>query len=111
MKVAKKVAKEMNGKRIIGGILCLANFAFAQSAQLVVLNKEGTLAFVDAATRQVTAKTPTGKEPHEVAVTEDGKYAVVSNYGSERTLSVIDTASYKDCLLYTSDAADDLLCV
>jgi len=96
MKVAKKVAKEMNGKRIIGGILCLANFAFAQSAQLVVLNKEGTLAFVDAATRQVIAKTPTGKEPHEVAVTEDGKYAVVSNYGSERTLSVIDTASYKE---------------
>jgi len=91
-----KVAKDMALRRMVGGILGLACLAFAQPAQLLVLNKEGTLAFVDADTRKVIAKTPTGEGPHEVAVTEDSKYAVVSNYGNGRTLSVIDTASRKE---------------
>ena len=91
-----KVAKDMALRRMVGGILGLACLAFAQPAQLLVLNKEGTLAFVDADTRKVIAKTPTGEGPHEVAVTEDNKYAVVSNYGNGRTLSVIDTASRKE---------------
>src|SRR5215813_10527559 len=86
----------MNSKQIFCCALSFTAFAFAQSSQLLVLNKEGTLAFVDAATQKVIAKTPTGEGPHEVAVTEDGKYAVVSNYGNGKTLSVIDAASRKE---------------
>jgi len=40
----------------------------------------------------------TGKAPHEIAVSKDGKFAVVSNYGREtsgNTLSVLDMATGK----------------
>ena len=50
---------------------------------LVVLNKsDHEAALVDASTYQVAAKLATGKGPHEVAVSPDGRYAYVSNYGA-----------------------------
>jgi YVTN family beta-propeller protein len=76
----------------------LATTAFADS--LLVLNKfEHTLALVDPATLQVTARIPVGVGPHEVAVTADGKTAVVCNYGAQtpgNSLSVIDLATQKE---------------
>jgi DNA-binding beta-propeller fold protein YncE len=43
---------------------------------------------------------PVGKEPHEVAVSADGRYAVVSNTGSYQqpgnSLSVFDVAARKE---------------
>jgi DNA-binding beta-propeller fold protein YncE len=61
---------------------------------LVVLNKGGaTAAFVDLATRRVTGTVPTGAGPHEVAVSPDGRTAVVGNYGDRTpgsSLTVID---------------------
>lgn len=65
------------------------------SPALLVLNKaDSTLAIVDPKTHQVTARIPTGPQPHEVAVSEDGRRAFVTNYGSGAspgsTLSVID---------------------
>ncbi len=52
-------------------------------AVLVVLNKsDHEAALVDPAAYQVLAKLATGKGPHEVAASPDGRYAYVSNYGA-----------------------------
>jgi YVTN family beta-propeller protein len=62
---------------------------------LVVSNMQDNSATVlDAATGRVLATLPTGEAPHEVAVSHDGRWAVVSNYGvRERpgnSITVID---------------------
>jgi len=67
-------------------------------ATLLVLNKaDATLAFVDPSSMQVIVKIATGTGPHEVAVTGDGKTAVVANYGTGpepgTTLSIVDVAA------------------
>ena len=50
---------------------------------LLVLNKsDHEMAIVDAATQKVLAKLPTGRGPHEVAVSPDGRLAYVANYGA-----------------------------
>ncbi len=58
-------------------------FPLAAAADvLVVLNKsDHQAALVNPATYEVLAKLPTGKGPHEVAASPDGRYAYVSNYG------------------------------
>lgn len=75
-----------------------AGLASAQT--LLVLNKEGSLAIVDPASKKVLGTVRTGDQPHEVAVTADGKIAVVSNYGGGsapgNSLSVIDIAARKE---------------
>jgi YVTN family beta-propeller protein len=75
-------------------------FASSAAAQLLVLNKEGSVAVVDPATQKILGKGPTGDGPHEVVSTTDGKLAVASNYGTAQapghTLSVIDIATYKE---------------
>jgi len=82
-------------------------YAAAQTADVLVVNKirsnanlQGNLAFLNLASGQVVAHVPVGKEPHEVAVSADGRYAVVSNTGSYRqpgnSLSVFDVARHKE---------------
>lgn len=57
---------------------------------LLVANKnENTLSFIDPKTRQELGRLPTGQSPHELAVTPDGRWAFVSNYG-ESSLTVVD---------------------
>jgi YVTN family beta-propeller protein len=67
------------------------------SPALLVVSREGSLAIVDPATRQVVGRVKTGEGPREVAVSADGRLAFVSNYGSPetpgRTISVIDLAA------------------
>jgi len=70
-------------------------------ATLLVLNKaDATLAFVDPVKMEVVAKIPTGNGPHEVAVTGDGKTAVVANYGTGpepgTTLSIVDVGARRE---------------
>ncbi len=70
-------------------------------AVLLVLNKaDSTLAFVDPASLQVLTKIPTGNAPHEVAVSTDGRIALVANYGTGpepgSTLSIVDIAGRKE---------------
>jgi YVTN family beta-propeller protein len=81
------------------GILAVV-LASTAAAQLLVLNKEGTVAVVDPATHKILGKGPTGDGPHEVVSTADGKYAVATNYGTGpapgHTLSVIDIKSFKE---------------
>jgi DNA-binding beta-propeller fold protein YncE len=76
----------------------MAVLAAGVSAQpLLVLNKEGTLAIVDPASKKILGTVRTGDGPHEVET--DGKLAYVSNYGASSpgsTLSVIDLATQKE---------------
>lgn len=81
-------------------MLTLALACPAGAATLLVLNKDdATLSFIDPATGSSTAIVATGAGPHEVAVTADGRIAVVSNYGGESagdSLSVVDLATRKE---------------
>ena len=64
-------------------LLCALAVPAALADTLIVLNKsDHEAALVDPETLAVVAKLPTGKGPHEVAVTPDGRWAFVSNYGS-----------------------------
>ncbi len=66
---------------------------------LIVLNKDGASAsLLDRANGEEFARLETGVGPHEVAVSPDGRIAVVGNYGGREpghTLSVIDLAAQR----------------
>lgn len=62
---------------------------------IIIGNKSGDdVYFLDRATGEILAMLPTGLEPHEVEVSNDGRFAVVCNYGNREnpgnTLSVYD---------------------
>ena len=78
----------------------------ARADTLLVLNKsDATLQFVDAASLETLGTISTGEGPHEVAVSDDGKIAVVANYGTApnpgMTLSVVDVATRKQIRRFT----------
>lgn len=88
--------------------LLLSPFLLLQAGQspsrpvgtVIVTNmNDHTATILDAGSGAVLATLPTGEAPHEVAVSSDGRWAVVSNYGvRERpgtTLTVIDIDSLK----------------
>lgn len=80
-------------------ITLLAGPAPASSGTLIVLDKAGAAAqLVSLKTGKVEATLPTGAGPHEVAVSPDGKTAVITNYGEQTpgsSLTVIDVAARK----------------
>jgi YVTN family beta-propeller protein len=58
---------------------------------LIVVNKRAdTVSFIDLDQLKVVSEIPTGQGPHEVAVTNDGTLAVVTNYVGGDSLSVYD---------------------
>jgi len=68
------------------------------SGTLVVTNKNpSTATIIDVASGRVLATLPTGQGPHEVAITRDGRYAVVTDYQGQpgRTLTVIDVPALR----------------
>lgn len=65
------------------------------SGTVIVSNmNDHTALLLDARTHALLATLPTGRAPHEVAASHDGRWAVVSNYGVRdapgNTLTVID---------------------
>jgi YVTN family beta-propeller protein len=87
-------------KGIAAAVLVATIFGGAQGATLLVLNKEeATLAVVDPGSGRVLGRVATGESPHEVAVSSDGRFAFVANYGSREpgsTISVIDVGERKE---------------
>ena len=76
-------------------VAALPTIAAADSGTLLVLNKsDNTVSLINVATNTAMATIPTGAGPHEVAVSPNGKIAVVANYGTQQTpgnsLTVID---------------------
>ena len=60
---------------------------------LLIGNKgEDSLSFVDLGTGQELGRQPTGKAPHEIAISPDGKTAAVVAYG-DKTVDLFDVAS------------------
>jgi YVTN family beta-propeller protein len=95
------VMKKRMRRFLCGLAFCLpvAGGATAAPAQtlsgtLIVLNKaEASASLLDCASGEERLKLPTGDGPHEVAISPDGKAAVVANYGDREpghTLTVID---------------------
>ncbi len=73
--------------------------ALAPAQTLLVLNKEGSLAIVDPASKKILGTVRVGDQPHEVDVSADGKIAFVTNYGrgpNGNSLSVIDIPNRKE---------------
>jgi YVTN family beta-propeller protein len=67
----------------------------AAAGTLIVANKaEATVSLIDVDSGEVRATLPTGNRPHEVAVSPDGRLAVVADYGGGgapgSTLTLID---------------------
>lgn len=69
-------------------------FTHAVSGTLIVLNKtDNTAMLIDLTNTKVRATLPTGAGPHEVAVSPDGRFAVITNYGGREpgsSLTIID---------------------
>ena len=82
--------------------------------RLLVCNKQdASVSIFDPATRQEIAVLPTGEGPHEIAISPDGRTAVVSDYGAQRpgsTLTVIDVVTcrvLRTIALHDTVAGDD----
>ena len=85
---------------MLAGLLALgvAGPAAAQDGVLLVVNKsESTLSFIDAASGTEIAEVETGYAPHEVAVSPDGRWAYVTDYGTGprpgNTVTIVDVAA------------------
>lgn len=82
-----------------------------RTGMLVVANQQGASATVlDAATLKGIVTVPVGVGPHEVAISPDGRWAVVTNYGDRtvqgNTLSVIDLAAATPVVTRTIDLGE-----
>ena len=81
-------------------VAAMPTIAAADSGTLLVLNKsDNTVSLINVATKTALATIPTGAGPHEVAVSPNGKIAVIANYGTQQapgsSLTVIDVAGKK----------------
>jgi YVTN family beta-propeller protein len=64
------------------------------NALLVLEKEQNTLVIVDPASLTIAARVPVGENPHEVAVSDDGLVAYISNYGGN-TISRVDLLAQK----------------
>jgi YVTN family beta-propeller protein len=75
---------------------CALRAASTPANALLVLEKEqNTLVIVDPASLTIVARVPAGADPHEVAVSDDGKTAYISNYQNGNTITVVDLVAQK----------------
>ncbi len=84
-------------RAILSSLLIVAFAAPASAGTLLVGNKsDDTVDLIDLTTGRSYATLPTGNAPHEVAVSPDGRTAVVTDYGDRgapgSSLTVIDLA-------------------
>ena len=91
--VMRQTLKNKRGHLLLAALLFLTSVGIkgerVLSGSLLVLNKsDGTASVLDLVTGEVTATLGTGIGPHEVAVSPDGRLAVVSNYGEEKVNSL-----------------------
>lgn len=72
--------------------------AVPDGATLVVTNKqEASASIIDVASGMTLATLPTGDGPHETAISPDGRWAVVADYGAGTpgsTLTVLDLSTH-----------------
>jgi len=79
--------------KLAAALIALLLAAPASAQTLLVGNKgENTLSFVDLASGRELGRAPTGRMPHEIAVSPDGRQAAVVAYGGQ-TIDVFDLAT------------------
>ena len=84
---------------IAGAGIALSSFSCADhpaglSGTVVVLNKQGhDASFIDLASGDIIATLPTGRGPHELVVTSEGRWAVGTDYSGGDSLTVFDVAN------------------
>lgn len=104
---------------ILCTLLLVPFFLKAQSSLLVVNKGSHTVSVVNPVLKQQVATVSVGKGPHELAVSDDGKYVYVANYGVPdwgNTISVVDVLARKElrkielgalyrphCIIYKKD--------
>lgn len=76
-------------------VAVLAFLPVARGATLAVANKaEATVSLIDLDSGDVVATLPTGEGPHEIGISPDGRFALVTNYGTREqdgnSLTLID---------------------
>lgn len=78
-------------RRIIAATLCTLLIAGPAAAETLLTGNKGedTLSIVALASGEELARLPTGKMPHEIAVSPDGKQAAVVSYGGT-TIDIFD---------------------
>ena len=79
-------------------VAALLVVAVADAETLVVANKaEASASLIDLDNGDVVATLPTGEGPHEVGISPDGRFALVTNYGTRErpgnSLTLIDIAA------------------
>ena len=81
-------------RRIIAATLCILLVAGPATAETLLIGNKGedTLSIVSLASGEELARLPTGKMPHEIAVSPDGTQAAVVAYGGT-TIDIFDVAS------------------
>ena len=83
---------------IVSALLCLlvvtsaaAQFPGDLEGTLIVLNKSGNDAsFIDLGSGEIIATLATGRGPHELVVTDDGRWAIATDYSGGNSLTVFD---------------------
>jgi YVTN family beta-propeller protein len=81
---------------VLSFLSAIIGVAQTPSPALLVLNKgDNALAIVNPANGRVVGKVPVGRNPHELAVSDDGKLAFSSNMQGN-SISVIDLAAQKE---------------
>ena len=81
----------------LGALMVATQVGVAQapaSRLLVLLRDAGALAIVDPASEKILGRVPTVKDPHEVAVTPDGRTAFVAS--PSQGIAVIDVTAMKE---------------
>lgn len=79
----------------LAGTFSLHAAATPANALLVLEKEQNSLVIVDPASLSIVARVPAGNDPHEVAVSDDGKTAYISNYSGGNTISVVDLVAQK----------------
>ena len=80
----------------LAGVVAAAQITLAQNQQdlrgtLIVLNKSGhDASFIDLGSGEILETLPTGRGPHELAVSDDGRWAVGTDYSGGDSLTVFD---------------------
>jgi YVTN family beta-propeller protein len=86
---------------VLVALLVLVPGGAPHAATLAVANKaEATVSLIDLEQGEVVATLPTGEGPHEIGISPDGRFALVTNYGtreraSATVVSTIDLGDYR----------------
>jgi|APSaa5957512535_1039671.scaffolds.fasta_scaffold86426_1 DNA-binding beta-propeller fold protein YncE len=87
----KQFAAFILGVLLIGPMVSIAQIPDDLRGTLIVLNKSGhDASFIDLGSGEIIATLPTGRGPHELVVTDDGKWAIGTDYSGGNSLTVFD---------------------